>query len=398
LIPLAFSPAVLTLFRQPLGNRRGFSQMTAGQRLTGQLIPLDEALAALLAGLEPVAPIDLPIAETLGAVSAEVLLSGPVPVSDLAVSDGWAFCAQDLVGASSYSPLPLAGPPVWVEAGDRMPSGSDCVVDSDLVELSGSMFQVLGEALPGQGVRRAGADIGEGDLTIAAGRRLCALDLMLARAAGLKKLAVRRPRLHLINIPAMAGRTVTAQLIAESARAAGADVIYSQAGGRDASSVAEALTGERCDLVITVGGTGVGRTDATVEALTMRGTLIAHGIAVQPGRTTAIGMVDNIPVIAVPGAPDQALAAWWTLALPVLDRLSGYGRHAKMLPLARKISSSVGIADIVLLRKIDGAWMPLAIGDLSLDHIVRADAWLAVPGDSEGFPAGTSVDACRLRG
>ena len=131
--------------------------------------------------------IELPIAETLGAVSAEVPLPCPFPKSDFAVTDGWAFCAQDLVGASSYSPLPLAGPPVWVEAGDPMPSGSDCVVDSDLVELLGPMFQVSGEALPGQGVRRAGSDIGEGGLTIGAGRRLGALDLMLARATGLKK-------------------------------------------------------------------------------------------------------------------------------------------------------------------------------------------------------------------
>src|SRR6202167_5359463 len=215
--------------------------MTAGQRLTASLIPLDEALTALLDGLEPVVPIELPIAETFGAVSAEVRLPCPFPENDFAVTDGWAFCAQNLVGASSYSPFPSAGPPVWVEAGDRMPSGSDCVVDADLVELLGSMVQVSGEALPGQGVRRTGSDIGEGSLTIAAGRQLRALDLMLARAAGLKKLAIRCPRLHLINVPAMAGHTVTAQLIAESARAAGADVIYSQANGRDASSVAKAL-------------------------------------------------------------------------------------------------------------------------------------------------------------
>jgi molybdopterin biosynthesis enzyme len=97
------------------------------------------------------------------------------------------------------------------------------------------------------------------------------------------------------------------------------------------------------------------------------------------------------------GAPDQALAAWWTLALPVLDRLSGQLQPAQTLPLARKISSSVGIADIALLKKSDGAWMPLATGDLSLDHIVRADAWLAVPGSSEGFAAGTPVDAYMLR-
>ena len=371
--------------------------MTAEQRLTASLIPLDEALIALLDGLEPVALTELPIANTLGAVSSEVTLPCPFPKRDFAITDGWAFCAQDLVGASSYSPLGLAGPPVWVEAGDLMPSGTDCVVDSDLVERLGSMFQVSGEALPGQGVRRAGSEIGEGGLTIAAGRRLGALDLMLARATGLKKLAIRAPRLRLIDIPAMAGPMVTAQLIAESARAAGADVVYSLAGGRDALSVAKALNGERCDLIVTVGGTGVGRTDATFEALTTCGRLIAHGIALQPGRTTALGKVGNTPFVALAGAPDQALAAWWTLGLPVLDRLSGRLQHTMTLPLARKISSSVGIADIALLKKSEGAWMPLAIGDLLLDHIVRADAWLAVPGSSEGFAAGTPVDAHMLR-
>jgi molybdopterin molybdotransferase len=371
--------------------------MTAKQHLKTSLIPLDVALTALLDGLETIAPSELPIAETLGSVSAEMPLPRPLPTSDVAITDGWALCARDLVGASSYSPLPLTGPPVWVESGDRMPGGSDCVVDSDLVELFGSVFQVSGEVLPGQGVRHAGSDITEGSLTTAAGRRLRALDLMLARAAGLKKLAIRCPRLHLINIPALAGHTVTAQLIAESARAAGADVIYFQAVGRDTSSVTKAFSRERCDLIVAVGGTGVGRTDATVEALTMRGALIAHGIALQPGRTTAIGKADDIPIIALAGAPDQALAAWWTLALPVLDRLSGHLQHAKTLPLARKISSSVGIADIALLKESDGAWVPLAIGDLSLDHIVRADAWLAVPGSSEGFAAGTLVDAYMLR-
>ena len=81
----------------------------------------------------------------------------------------------------------------------------------------------------------------------------------------------------------------------------------------------------------------------------------------------------------------------------MLDRLSGLSPRQKLtLPLARKIASSVGIAEIVLLEKIAGAWMPLAVGDISLETIARADAWLAVPGDSEGFAAGTPVDAFML--
>jgi len=83
----------------------------------------------------------------------------------------------------------------------------------------------------------------------------------------------------------------------------------------------------------------------------------------------------------------------------VLDQLSGRlpRRQPVTLPLARKIASSVGIAEIVLLEKIEGAWMPLSVGDMSLETIARADGWLAVPAASEGFAVGTPVDAYMLR-
>ena len=380
--------------------------MIPTQRLPASLTPLDLALAALLDRLDPVAPIELPLAQALHCVAAEMPPLRAHPPCDIAAADGFAFCARDLVGASSYSPLPLAKSLAWVEAGDAMPQGCDCVIDSDLVDQTGPMAQVLGEAIPGQGVRRAGGDIADGSFVVASGRRVGPLDLLVARAAGLDHLKVRRPRLRLINIPAASRSTATAQLISESARAAGANIACAKATGRDAASIAKeldtaidaALDPGACDLLVTIGGSGVGRTDATIGALARCGEVLAHGIALQPGRTSAVGRIGKIPVIMLPGAPDQALAAWWTLALPVLDRLSGRPpRQAVTLPLVRKIASSVGIAEIVLLEVNDGAWMPLAVGDLSLETIARADAWLAVPGEAEGFAAGTPVDAYMLR-
>jgi molybdopterin biosynthesis enzyme len=187
-------------------------------------------------------------------------------------------------------------------------------------------------------------------------------------------------------------------MISECAGAAGAAVSFTEAASRDAAAIATTLDASACDLLVSIGGSGVGRGDATIAALAQRGEVIAHGIALQPGRTSAAGLIGKIPVIALPGAPDQALAAWWTLALPVLDRLSGREpRRPVTLALGRKIASSVGIAEIALLEWRDSGWMPLAIGDLSLETIARADGWLLVPGGSEGFAAGTPADAYMLR-
>jgi molybdopterin molybdotransferase len=372
--------------------------MVPPQRLPASLTPLDVALATLLDRLAPVAPTELALAEVLGCVAADTPPLKALPPRDIAAADGWAVRARNLVGASSYSPLPLATSPVWVEAGDAMPDSCDCVIDADGVDLAGPMAQVLAEAIPGQGVRRAGSDIAEAGFVIAAGRPVRALDLLVARTAGLETLTVRRPRLRIVTIPAASGHAETSQLIAENARAAGANVVCTGAVARDAASIARAVDTGPCDLMITIGGSGVGRTDATIVALAQRGEVVAHGIALQPGRTTAVGRIGQIPVIALPGAPDQAIAAWWTLALPVLDLMSGrQKRLAITLPLARKIASSVGIAEIVLLERDDGAWMPLAVGDLSLQTIARADAWLVVSGGSEGFAAGAPVDAYMLR-
>jgi molybdopterin biosynthesis enzyme len=372
--------------------------MITPQRLRSSLTPLDTALAMLLDGHASVEPGELPLAEALGSVTAQMPPLRALPACDVAAADGWAFRARDLVGASSYSPLPLAQPPIWVEAGDPLPGDCDCVVDADLVESSGPLAEVVAEAIPGQGVRRTGQDLAEASAIMSAGRPLRALDLLVARAAGLKTLRVRRPRLHLVNVRATAADNVTAPLVAELAEAAGAAVLRFDATGRDAASIARALDAQTCDLIISIGGTGVGRGDATVQALAMQGKVLAHGIALAPGRTAAIGKVGNVPVIALPGAPDQALAAWWTLALPVLDRLSArQTRPALRLPLARKIASGVGVTEIALLQKIDDSWMPLASGDLSLDAMARADGWLAISAGSEGFAAATPVDAYILQ-
>lgn len=373
--------------------------MSRTQPSTGALTSLESALAALLDGLAPVAPILLPLDEAIGRIGAEMPpLAHARPRQSSAVVDGWAFRALDLAGASAYSPLPLPDVPIWVEAGDAMPEGCDCVLEIDLVDCSAPIAQALAEAAPGQGVRRVGEDIEAGGPAIIAGQKLTAADLLVARGAGVDELAVRAPRVRVIDVAAANGGNFTARFIAESAKASGATVNDIETIGRDAPSISEVLDGRACALIILIGGTGSGRSDATAEALAARKALLAHNIALQPGRTAAAGRLVDTPVVALPGAPDQAFAVFLAIVQPVLDRLSGRSARPKtVLPLARKISSTVGIAEVVLLKQEQDSWCPLAVGDLSLHAMRLADAWLAIPGGSEGYAAGTPVGAFPLR-
>ena len=215
---------------------------------------------------------------------------------------------------------------------------------------------------------------------------------------GLETMKVRRPKLRILNVPASNGDDKTAQLVQEVARCAGAEVTFVEAASRDANSIAAELETKACDLLITIGGSGVGRTDATVLAISQCGEVIAHGLALRPGATSAVGRIGSTPLIALSGSAADAMAAWWALGLPVLDRLSGrQPRETTILPLARKLASGVGITEIAVLKRDGGNWLPLALGDLPFQAILQASAWLAIPGNSEGFAAGTPVGAYMLR-
>src|SRR5258707_14507954 len=148
--------------------------MPRTRRLRVWLPPLEAALAALLDGLGPVPPIAVSLNEALRCIAADMPPLAAHPPHDVAATDGFALRARDLVGASSYSPVPLAAAPVWVEAGEAVPGGCDCVLDSDSVDVSGPIPQVVAEAIPGQGGRRVGGHMAARSNVAEARRRVVA--------------------------------------------------------------------------------------------------------------------------------------------------------------------------------------------------------------------------------
>src|SRR5262249_35805829 len=158
-----------------------------------------------LRSLEPVAASKGAAGDAPTCDAAELDELKAWPPHDIAAVDGWALRASDLVGASSYTPLPLMKEPVWVEAGDSAAGGGACVLAEDAIDRTGPIVQVLAEAIPGQGIRRKGGEVADTSTIVDAWR-----------PADLSRVL----RVSVVNIP---GGDITAKLIARGLRAAGAE-------------------------------------------------------------------------------------------------------------------------------------------------------------------------------
>ena len=132
----------------------------------------------------------------------------------------------------------------------------------------------------------------------------------------------------------------------------------------DADDLRTALGEATSDAVIALGGTGTGRSDASVHMLAGLGRVEMHGIALSPGETAAFGLIATRPVLLIPGRLDAALAVWLTIGQQLLARLSGSseGQPAGTAKLTRKVASPLGMTEIVPVRLSDGMADPLASG------------------------------------
>ena len=137
-----------------------------------------------------------------------------------------------------------------------------------------------------------------------------------------------------------------------------------------------------------------GRNDISVQTLARAGRLAVHGMALTPGETAAFGFVGSHPVLLLPGRLDAALSVWLLLGRRMLERLAATTEESKAvetLPLARKVTSTVGLAELVPVRRNAGQAEPLATKYLSLSSLARSNGWILVPADSEGYSASSPV-------
>lgn len=356
-----------------------------------RLTPLAEVLVTVDYEVKPVTPRAIDVAAAAGRVLATAAVTPVRPSTPIALQDGWALAADDTLGAGGYAPVLLMTTPHRVEAGQTMPPGTDSVAPLDAVKVDKDRAEVLVTVNPGEGVLAAGGDSDPGNPLRYAGERLRSTDIAVLGCAGLARVTVREPRVRVVPLRGSGMIAAAARLVANDIERRGG-VARLDDPGRDFDGV---LAAENADAIVALGGTGSGRNNSSVRTLTREGRLAVHGMALAPGETAAFGFVGPRPVLLLPGRLDAALSVWLVVGRALLDCLAAAkaSEHepAEILPLARKVSSTVGLAEVVPVRRKDGQLEPLAAKYLPLSSLARSDGWILVPADSEGFAAGSPV-------
>ena len=389
---------------------------------------VEAALAWLDAQLRPPLAEIVPLRVAAGRLlAAPVVSTVDVPGFDRATMDGYAVVAGSTEGATPYNRLPLVvigdslpgvpfrgsvavGEAVRIMTGAPLPPGCDAVLPAEWVESSAEAqgISALAAVSPGKHVGRLGEDIVRGATLFQRGRVLRPQDLGVLSSVGVGEISVfRRPTVRLAvtgNELLPAGSPPHEYQIADANGPMLAALVERDGGLVDfpglvpdePDAILEALHAA-ADVIVVSGGSSVGIEDLAPTLVARHGDLAIHGIAMRPSSPTGLGRIEHRLVFLLPGNPVSCLCAYDFFAGRAIRALGGRTKawpyHQVRARLTRKISSPIGRLDYARVQVIDGAVEPLAVGGASvLSSTTRADGFVIVPADSEGFAPGAEVE------
>ncbi|WP_284008467.1 gephyrin-like molybdotransferase Glp [Haloarcula pelagica] len=342
----------------------------------------------------------------------------PVPHYRRAAMDGYAVRATDTHGASERSPVRLAigeraGPQraVSVHTGSLLPEQADAVVRVEGTERNGDEVAVFTAVASGTNVGPVGEDVAADQHLYDAGTRLRPSDLGLLKGTGYDDVLVyERPRVSVIptgeelvqddpdpgEIVETNGQTVAQYVERWGGVATDREIVTD-----DTDALRAAIDRDTDhDVVVTTGGSSVGDRDLLPEVVDDLGEVLVHGVALQPGHPVALGVVDDTPVLNLPGYPVACIVTAVQFLRPVLKRVGHLPVRdppTTTARLARKLTSEPGTRSYVRVELDEGETEPTATpirsgGAGVLSSVALADGWVVVPESTEGYAAGETVE------
>lgn len=349
------------------------------------------------------------------------------PPFDKALKDGFAVLSEDSYGASEESPNTLEvidfleagsitdkkvekGKCIEISTGAAMPEGANAVVMVEYCEKFDGNVNLLTTATPSQDVAKKGSDIEEGKLILKKGDILTPGKIGVLLSQGFKTIEVyKKPTVGIIssgNEITMQGQDlpfgkiydVNGNMIKNDAVSCGADAKFLGVVRDNYDQVKEKIQEalEEVDILLCSGGTSAGLGDVIKHVLDELGEVHIHGISVQPGKPTIVGVINEKLVIGLPGNPVSALMIFNAFVASPLSNVAGIKKEFEQKVIkgvmTRRIHSPVGRMQYQLV-KVDGSDVqPIFKDSGAIFSLSSADGYVKVEKSVELLDEGEEVE------
>ncbi len=385
-------------------------------------------------GIETV-PLDAALGRVL---SAHVVSLVDVPFFDRSNVDGFAVTAQDTFGASEEAPRSLlvaeeeihtgvvptavveSGKAVLIATGGMVPRGADAVVMIEDTDTREGELYVTRAVTPGTGISFAGTDLTAGETVLRRGRVLTSRDTGVLAAIGVDHVNVwRKPIVAILSTgdeiiapgnPMQPAKVYdsNAQVLADAVRELGGEPRRLGIVPDDLAALRERLHHalEFADVVLMSGGTSKGAGDVSYRVVSELGDpgIVAHGVALKPGKPICLAATGGRAVVVLPGFPTSAIFTFHEFVAPVIRMLAGRGSQERTIvpaKLAVKVNSEIGRTEYLLVGLVETgdegagtslAAYPMGQGSGSVTTFSRADGFATIGRHEEIVQAGTIID------
>jgi putative molybdopterin biosynthesis protein len=375
------------------------------------------------------------LVDALGwALAQDIVADIDVPPFDRSNVDGFAVRSADLSGAGEATPVRvklneemiacgtaptrpvLSGTATSIATGGPLPRGADAVVMVEHTHPSGARaIEIRRAASPGQFISYAGSDIARGEALLRAGTVIGSREIGICAACGISEVSVaRKPRVAVISTgdelvqpglplgPAEIYDTNGA-IVAAAVSENGGEAIFLGAVADDDEKLEAAMRGalDECDMLVLSGGTSKGAGDLSHRIIARLGRpgIIAHGVALKPGKPLCLAVCDGKPVVILPGFPTSAMFTFHDMIVPVLRRMAALPPRSDARVVAKvpvRIASELGRTEFVMVSLVEGDGgliaYPTGKGSGAITSFAQADGFLKIDALADQMPAGTAAE------
>lgn len=386
--------------------------------------------------LEPLGIEAVPLGAALDRVLGEdVIADVDVPGFDRSNVDGFAVQAPDTFGATEEAPRsvtptgevltpgmvpdrPVApGYAAAIATGAMLPRGSDAVVmveHTELVQTDGRRSVEIARAVSaGENVSYAGTDIARGETVLRAGQLLTSREIGVLAAIGAAEVKVyRRPKVAILStgdeivppgepLPLGAIYDSNAAIIGAAVAELGGEAVQLGVVPDDEQALADALAQAlQYDVVLLSGGTSKGAGDLSYRVATRLDEpgIVAHGVALKPGKPICLAVSRGKPVVILPGFPTSAIFTFHEFVAPVIRAYAGMPperRQTVTATLPMRVNSERGRTEYLLVGLVQGddglSAYPMGKGSGSVTTFSGADGFITIDQHTEILDAGATV-------